>query len=42
MFCSRETWKAWWEANPRRESSQKRAIRRFVNEITFTGFFIGA
>jgi hypothetical protein len=23
---------------PRRESSQKRAIRRFVNEITFTGF----
>ena len=38
MFCSRETWKAWWEANPGGKVVKSEQSGGFVTEITFTGF----
>ena len=42
VFCSRETWKAWWEQKRRREGSQKRAIRRLRVRDNFHRLSIGA
>ena len=38
VFCSRETWKAWWEANPGGKVVKSEQSGGFVTEITFTGF----
>jgi len=38
VFCSRETWKAWWEANPGGKVVKSEQSGDFVTEITFTGF----
>ena len=38
VFCSRETWKAWWEANPGGKVVKSGQSGGFVTEITFTGF----
>ena len=38
MFCSRETWKAWWEANPGGKVVKSEQSGDFVTENTFTGF----
>ena len=38
VFCSRETWKAWWEANPGGKVVKSEQAGGFVTEITFTGF----
>jgi hypothetical protein len=38
VFCSRETWKAWWEANPGGKVVKSEQSGGFVTEITFIGF----
>ena len=38
VFCSRETWKAWWEANPGGKVVKSEQSGGFVTAITFTGF----
>jgi hypothetical protein len=38
VFCSRETWKAWREANPGGKVVKSELSGGFVTEITFTGF----
>jgi hypothetical protein len=38
VFCSRDTWKAWWEANPGGKVVKSEQSGDFVTEITFTGF----
>jgi hypothetical protein len=38
VFCSRETWKAWWEANPGGKVVKSQQSGDFVTEIVFTGF----
>jgi hypothetical protein len=38
VACSRETWKAWWEANPGGKVVKSEQSGGFVTEITFTGF----
>src|SRR3984893_10505251 len=38
VFCSRETWKAWGEADPGGKVVKSEQSGGFVTEITFTGF----
>ena len=38
VFCSREAWKAWWEANPGGKVVKSEQSGGFVTAITFTGF----
>ena len=38
VFCSRETWKAWWEENAGGKVVKSEQSGGFVTEITFTGF----
>jgi hypothetical protein len=38
VFCSRETWKAWWEANPGGKVVKSEQSGDFLAEIIFTGF----
>ena len=38
VTCSRETWKAWWEANPGGKVVKSEQSGNFVTEITFIGF----
>jgi hypothetical protein len=39
VFCSRETWKAWWESNPGgKVVKSEQSGGGCVTEITFTGF----
>ena len=38
VFCSRETWKAWWEENAGGNVVKSEQSGEFVSEIIFTGF----
>ena len=38
VFCSRETWKAWWEQNAGGKVVKSEQYGDFVSEIIFTGF----
>ena len=38
VFCSRETWKAWWEENAGGKVVKSEQSGDFVSEIIFTGF----
>jgi hypothetical protein len=38
VFCSREIWKAWWEANAGGKVVKSEQSGDFVTEIIFTGF----
>ena len=38
VFCSRETWKAWWEQNAGGKVVKSEQSGDFVSEIIFTGF----
>ena len=38
MFCSRESWKAWWEENTGGKVVKSEQSGDFVTEIIFTGF----
>ncbi len=38
VFCSRETWKAWWEENAGGNVVKSQQSGEFVSEIIFTGF----
>jgi hypothetical protein len=38
VFCSRETWKAWWEENAAGKLIKSEQSGDFVTEVIFTGF----
>ena len=38
VFCSRETWKAWWEENAGGKVVKSEQSGDFVTEVIFTGF----